>query len=385
MSRKNINLQSPRLPVSVSPRQPDSRPVLHRARLVVPIIQPPIEDGAVVVANGVILDVGPFKLLRRQWLEAPARDHAETALLPALVNAHVHLDLSGLAGQVEPMGSMAEWIRSLLATREQFDEDHLEKARVLALDALRAFGTGIAGDIVSSGICSGGLPGDIIIVQRFLEVFGLHTQSLEVAIDQLRPTARQILTDNQESVSLAAHAPYTTSASLLRQVKEWGAARAKVISVHAAESEEEILFLHSGQGPIRDLLEERGHEPSQWEVPGCGTVTYLDRLGFLDSLTLCVHAVQLSKEEVQVVQRSGAELPQNVEVPTDWEIVKRIAEDRYDKAAKGQYTGDEIDIAVISAAVIFLFLLFSAIFFASCSWSRKRNSFSGSLRTKITH
>ena len=82
------------------------------------------------MADGAILDVGPFKLLRRQWLEAPARDHDETALLPALVNAHTHLDLSGLAGQIEPEGSMAEWIRSLLAAREQFEEDHLENVLV---------------------------------------------------------------------------------------------------------------------------------------------------------------------------------------------------------------------------------------------------------------
>ena len=68
MSRKNINLYSPRGRVSESPRRLDSRPVLHRARLVVPIIQPAIEDGAVVVADGVILDVGPFQQLRRQWL-----------------------------------------------------------------------------------------------------------------------------------------------------------------------------------------------------------------------------------------------------------------------------------------------------------------------------
>lgn len=305
MARKQINLYSPRPRGPVSPPRRDSRPILHRARLVVPITQPAIEDGAVVVAEGTILDVGPFPLLRRQWPEAPARDHDETALLPALVNGHAHLDLSALAGQVQPKGSMAEWIRSLLATREKFDEEPLEKARVLALDSLRTFGTGIVGDINSSGSFSRGQPNDAVITQTFVEVFGLHTQSLEVAIDQLPPAARKVLADNQERVSLAAHAPYTTSATLLRQVKEWGTARAKIISVHAAESEEEIHFLHSGQGPLRDLLEERGHEPDRWEVPGCGTVTYLDRLGFLDPLTLCVHAVQLSSEEVQILQRSG--------------------------------------------------------------------------------
>ena len=306
MTRKKINLQSPRLPVSESPRRPDSRPVLHRARLVVPISQPAIEDGAVVVAGGTILDVGPFQLLRRQWLGAPARDHHETALLPALVNTHAHLDLSGLAGQVQPKGSMAEWIRGLLAVREQLDEDHLQQARALTLDSLPSFGTGIVGDIISSGVFPGGLLNDMVITQTFVEVFGLHNQSLEVAIEQLPPAARSLLADGEESVSLAAHAPYTTSAPLLKQIKEWGTAGGKVISVHAAESEEEIHFLHSGVGPLRDLLEERGHAPDQWKPPGCGAVTYLNRLGFLDPLTLCVHVVQVSREEVDLLQSSGA-------------------------------------------------------------------------------
>ena len=146
----------------------------------------------------------------------------------------------------------------------------------------------------------------MLITQTFVEVFGLHTQSLEEAIDQLAPTARKILADNKKSVSLAAHSVYTTSAPLLRQVKDWGTARAKIISVHAAESEEEIHFLHTGQGPIRDLLEERGHQPDEWEPPDCGAVTYLDRLGFLDPLTLCVHVVKVSQEEVELLQSSGA-------------------------------------------------------------------------------
>jgi cytosine/adenosine deaminase-related metal-dependent hydrolase len=306
MTRRQINLYSPRSRHPVSPRGRDARPVLHRARLVIPITQPPIEDGAVVVAEGRIMDLGPFPLIRRQWPEASARDHDETALFPALVNGHAHLDLSALAGRIQSKGGMAEWIRSLLEVREQFDEDHLEKARASARDSLRAFGTGIVGDISSSGILPGGELNDVVITHTFVEVFGLHCQSLEVAIDQLPPGTRRSLADNQERVSLAAHAPYTTSATLLRQVKEWGTAREKIISIHAAESEEEILFLHSGQGPLRALLEERGHEPDRWDVPGCGTITYLDRLGFLDSRTLCVHAVHVSEEELQILQRSGA-------------------------------------------------------------------------------
>jgi cytosine/adenosine deaminase-related metal-dependent hydrolase len=201
---------------------------------------------------------------------------------------------------------MAEWIRTLLASREQLDQGHLEEARALAMNTLGTCGTGILADINSSGSFSQQQPNDPLITQTFLEIFGLHTENLEAAIEKLPPTASNLLGENREGVSLAAHAPYTTSASLLKQIKEWGTARGRVISVHAAESEEELQFLHSGQGPIRDLLEERGHDPDKWEPPACGTITYLDRLGFLDPLTLCVHAVQVSREEVKLLQSSGA-------------------------------------------------------------------------------
>ncbi|MBT8407800.1 MAG: amidohydrolase family protein [Deltaproteobacteria bacterium] len=306
MSKKDINLYAPRGRDSESPPRPDSRPVLHRARLVVPITQPAIEDGAVVVADGVILEVGPFQQLRRQWLEAPAKDHGETVLLPALVNGHAHLDLSGLAGQVQAKESMAEWIRSLLTARERLSQSQLEQARLESLASLHAFGTGIVGDIDSSATFTGEDSDGALVVRTFVELFGLQTESLEAAMDRLSQPARRTLADGQENVSLAVHAPYTASESLLRQAKDWTSERAKVISVHAAESEEEILFLRTGKGPLRDLLEERGMEPGRWQHPGCGAITYLDRLGFLDSLSLCVHVVQVSAEEIQLLQRSRA-------------------------------------------------------------------------------
>jgi cytosine/adenosine deaminase-related metal-dependent hydrolase len=145
-----------------------------------------------------------------------------------------------------------------------------------------------------------------LVVRTFVELFGLQTESLEAAMDRLPQPARRTLANGQENVSLAVHAPYTASESLLKEAKDWTSERAKVVSIHAAESEEESLFLRTGKGPLRDLLEERGMEPGKWQHPGCGAVTYLDRLGFLDSLSLCVHVVQVSEEEIHLLQRSRA-------------------------------------------------------------------------------
>ncbi len=291
--------EAPRLRVPVSPR-----PVIHRGELVLPITRPPIENGAVVVAEGVILDVGPFHLLRRQWPAAQVSEQEEGSVLPALVNIHAHLDLSALAGKVKPEGGMADWIRSLIAARERVSAALQEEAHFKALASMRASGTGIVGDINSSAASLKSQ--DRVLTRTFVEVLGLHVEGLRRALYSLPETAQQLMDSGLEEVSLAAHAPYTASASLFREVKAWGSTRAKIVSAHVAESEEEIVFLHSGKGPLRDLLEERGMDPGRWQPPGCGGVSYLDRLGFLDCLSLCVHVVHIGDEEINLLKRSGA-------------------------------------------------------------------------------
>jgi cytosine/adenosine deaminase-related metal-dependent hydrolase len=260
----------------------------------------------VAVAEGVIWDVGPFHLLRRHWPEAQVSEQDEGAVLPALVNTNAHLDLSAMAGQVKPEGGMADWIRRLIAARERLSADQQEQAHLKALASMRTFGTGIIGDINSSASFLKEEDQGAVLALTFVEVLGLHVKSLHSGLNTLPEPAQQLVAHGREGLSLAAHAPYTTSAALFREVKAWGAARAKVVSTHVAESEEEIIFLRTGKGPLGDLLEERGMDPGRWKPPRCGGVAYLDRLGFLDSLSLCVHVVHVSEAEIHVLKRSGA-------------------------------------------------------------------------------
>jgi cytosine/adenosine deaminase-related metal-dependent hydrolase len=201
---------------------------------------------------------------------------------------------------------MADWIRRLIAAREKLSADQQEQAHTEALASIRAFGTGIIGDINSSaGLFMADNQGTVL-TRTFVEVLGMGIDSLRQALNRLSEADQQLMASGREELSLAPHAPYTTSASLFREVKAWGKARAKIVSTHVAESEEEIIFLRTGKGPLRDLLEERGMVPGQWQAPGCGGVAYLEQLGFLDNLSLCVHVVQVSQEEIDLLKRSGA-------------------------------------------------------------------------------
>ena len=72
--------------------------MILRAKAVLPVAAPPIEDGAVFIAGRKIHAVAPWKDLRPH-LREKALDLGEVILLPGLINAHCHLDYTDMAGE----------------------------------------------------------------------------------------------------------------------------------------------------------------------------------------------------------------------------------------------------------------------------------------------
>ncbi|HKQ61029.1 MAG TPA: hypothetical protein VJS92_07045, partial [Candidatus Polarisedimenticolaceae bacterium] len=90
----------------------------YTARVVLPVASPALRDAALTVEDGRIRAVGP----RRELLAAlPAgtevRDLGDAIVLPGLVNAHTHLELSWMAGRLDPQLDYVNWVRELLRLR----------------------------------------------------------------------------------------------------------------------------------------------------------------------------------------------------------------------------------------------------------------------------
>jgi cytosine/adenosine deaminase-related metal-dependent hydrolase len=268
---------------------------LHRAQVVVPAGGPPIADGAVLTADAAIVEVGPFARLKGQ---APVVDHGEAILTPALINCHAHLELSHLAalGQGTPrQGDMAGWIGDLLAARQQAPATDLAAARRVLDDFYRQ-GVGWVLDVGNQPESAAIGAGHAVQVRFFLEMLGLAERSAEHALARM----------DQAQGDCTGHAPYTNHPRLLAAVKQRAGARNQLFSIHAAESAHEMLFLRDGTGPLRRLIEQRGFWDGSFVPPGCGAVAYLDRLGVIDDHTLCVHCVQVSDEEIDLLARRRA-------------------------------------------------------------------------------
>jgi cytosine/adenosine deaminase-related metal-dependent hydrolase len=277
------------------------------AEWVLPIVAEPIRNGFVTVdASGHIQSVGadhpdPDRAL---WL-------GSVVLMPALVNAHTHLELSYLHGRVPPSRSFNEWVMRLMSLRrsapDPFAEDILDAVRGAVSDA-RATGTGLIGDVGNTLAGIDPLREARMPAHVFYEQIGFNTLDVAGKIAQARDAiAKQTGDDDRIRISLAPHAPYSVSPALFRAIRDdIDAHPHSVTSVHLGESSQEIQLLRDGTGDARDMLERLGVWTDEWRPPGVSPVTYLAELGFLDARTMVVHGVQFDTDDLARLRAIGA-------------------------------------------------------------------------------
>ncbi len=281
--------------------------VCHRAPWLItgaPGESAPTADGAVVVAEGRIVALGPFARCRE--LAATVTDHAGAVLTPALVNAHTHLELSALAelGQGEAAtGDMPSWIAALLARRAAFAAAGaaIETARRQALASLVDSGCGLIGDIgndpAGAALAAAATGAEI---QFFLELLALTAASEAQALERLAALAPTMVA--------APHAPYSVTPRLLTALKERCRRLGQIYSVHLAESRDEVQLLADGSGGFPAFLRARQVWDGSFRPPAASPVAYLDRLGVLDARSLCVHCVQVDGADIATLARNGAKV-----------------------------------------------------------------------------
>ena len=266
---------------------------LHRARWVVADSDTILPDGYVVASGGVIREVGTGR--------PPAADHTvdhgEVALLPGLINAHVHLELTALADQVPAEGGFETWVRSLLAMREAAGEAALRAGAKAGAAELRDSGCVAVGEVTTLGITWEALTEAGLGGVWFREFLGGEIPSAEALGDR---------TAGDLSASVAGHAPHTTAPELLQALRKFARERGRPFSLHLAESQAEVEFLATGRGDWADFLAERGIDVSGWGLPARSPLDHADRLGLLGPGTLLVHLLRADAADFRRVQERGA-------------------------------------------------------------------------------
>jgi cytosine/adenosine deaminase-related metal-dependent hydrolase len=231
-------------------------------------------------------------------------DEATRALpivvMPRFINAHTHLEFSGLASPLQPFRPFADWIESVIRFRNEslpgrdaaWHQGILESATC---------GASVVCDIETLPAVWNDVPHSIDHAFVLREFIGLDRNTIPGQIDE----AERLLQANpmpRLHRGLSPHAPYSVHPDLLSGLIDVAIRNNAIVAMHVAETTDEIELLRHGRGQLADFLKRRTLFDSSTFPGGRSVRDILEMLSRCDS-ALVVHANYLTHEEVDFLGR----------------------------------------------------------------------------------
>ena len=254
-----------------------------------------LRDGAVALDGDLVVAVGPAAELVARF---GAAQRLDAVLLPALVNAHLHLELSHLSGAVPGGAGLPAWIEAFVAARAAADSSQAAPAMARAAAQLTAAGVAAVGDISNTleslaPLAAAGLAGTV-----FHEVFGAAPDRLAAARQAARSRRAALPTGGPLRVVESPHAVYSTAPAGLLELLSGPPA-----SLHLAEDPAERQFVATGDGPFATLRARMGGPPGQ---AGWARSPVALAAPHLSAGWLAVHVVDLDEADLAALAGCGA-------------------------------------------------------------------------------
>ncbi|OIP65200.1 MAG: hypothetical protein CO150_10670 [Nitrospirae bacterium CG_4_9_14_3_um_filter_53_35] len=281
------------------------------ADCILPVSSHPLYHGAVAIQGSKILTVGDEPSICRRYPDLPRRDFKGCVLMPGLVNAHTHLELTLLRNRLSHQGDFISWILDLIREKRKMTPDEIEESIRAGAEQGLSSGTTCFGEITNTPISpeilrEKGLRGVV-----FFEVLGRDEKDPEHWKNELTGKIRS-LHESQGgliTMGLSPHTPYTLSEERLYVLSGLLKKESLPYTMHVAESREEQEYFLEHSGGIKSRLfpaVEWQDQPDPKEV--VSPLLYLDRLGLVTDRLLIAHGVHLSPGDMDRIRKAGAKV-----------------------------------------------------------------------------
>ena len=182
--------------------------------ILITICGEPREKTSVYVENAKIKDVGPTNDLSKKYTDCKTVDLRHCSLMPGLINAHVHLELSWITRYLGGFNTFSEWLTQIInAKKNNIRKKTLIDSVKSGIDELIRSGTTTVGEISSyEGIDKSILNKSGLRAVVFNEVYDRH---LEV-MDEWKFNNNHMFEER-----LFPHAVYSCSPEMIKAVNNY--------------------------------------------------------------------------------------------------------------------------------------------------------------------
>lgn len=275
----------------------------YRARWIVPMDRPPIDDGVLTVRDGVILALQPGDTAR----DLAAEDLGDVVLMPGFINAHTHLELGFCRGRIPPC-PLWDWFDRLIELNRRPDAGPLRRQSIIegARESLEAGVTCIA-DISRSGENAALLSDSPIRKTCYIELISgaksppYDAHSLEHALAQVRTRAQ----DDRLRIGISPHAPYSVTPEDLAAAASLAARDGCPLTVHVLETQDERDWFAQGSARLDAYLAKYGVGGGA-RRPGGSALKLLRTTGILRHRPLLAHLNYVTDDDLAILKKSRA-------------------------------------------------------------------------------
>ncbi len=266
-----------------------------------------IRDGAVVIEDNIIVDVGPTdEIMRRHGGSGhDIIDLRGSIVIPGLINSHTHISMTLLRGYADDL-LLQEWLEKYIWPYEsQLTSHDIELGSILG--AIESIASGVT-NVCSmyhyrpdrneaTALLKVGLRGTIGIA--------IFTWDPEGSLNNFRDAVSRFHGRNGLiRIASCPHAPYTVDPELWKKSEElrrelndkFGDKGKIIVTSHIAEDWNEVK-----------MVEER----FKVEVPNGSIMKYLEELDVVSSDFLAAHAIHLTDLDIEVMKRYDVKVAHN--------------------------------------------------------------------------
>lgn len=275
------------------------------AKYIVPVSSEPMENGAVLVRDGAIADIGTAEMMRLRYPDEEVKDFGMAALTPGFIDLHARVEDGVLRGLIRDL-SFVEWrknigdLRSRISSKEAYDSAYLG-----CLEELSA-GVTTIGDTTSTGAAVFAAQDCGLRAVVYREAGAIDKRLVNYAMKKVDSDLEkwsQSVDEDRIVLGIAPDPVYECHPELYRSAAKYAAEHNNLpIAMKLAGSNEELRFVKDGAtAGLDNTVDHRGFmEVPPWLPTAVTPVNYVLNWGLFEAKNvMIVYGVNVSEDDIR--------------------------------------------------------------------------------------